>query len=76
MPRPDGCEVAPIRPAPAAWVEAIAEWILPYERVRASDNPRRAILDFLNSVYRVTVTNGGWDAEAQHYAPPPRAPRG
>ena len=28
------------------------------------DDPRRAILDFLNSVYRFAVTNGGWDAEA------------
>jgi hypothetical protein len=75
VPRPDGCEVAPIRPAPAAWVEAISEWILPYEQVRASADPRRAILDFLNSVYRVAVANGGWDAAAQHYAAPPPAPR-
>jgi Family of unknown function (DUF5996) len=75
VPRPDGCEVAPIRPAPAAWVEAISEWILPYERARASDDPRRAILDFLHSVYRVAVANGGWDAAAQHYESPPPAPR-
>ncbi len=75
VPRPDGCEVEPIRPAPAAWADAIGEWILPYEQVRASDDPRQAILDFLNSVYRVAVTNGGWDQEAQHYAPPPPAPR-
>ena len=60
---------------PAAWVEAISEWILPYEQVRASADPRRAILDFLNSVYRVAVANGGWDAAAQHYAAPPPAPR-
>ena len=74
VPRPDGCEVAPIRPAPAAWVEALAEWVLPYDKVRASDNPRGTILDFLASVYQVAVTNGGWDAAAQRYAPPaPRA---
>ena len=47
----------------------------PYEHVRASDDPRQAILDFLDSVYRVAVTNGGWDAEALRYAPPPPAPR-
>ena len=75
VPRPDGCEVAPIQPTPAAWVEAISEWILPYEQVRASEDPRRAILDFLNSVYRVAVANGGWDAAAQRYAPPPPTPR-
>jgi hypothetical protein len=75
VPRPDGCEVAPIQPTPAAWVEAISEWILPYEQVRASEDPRRAILDFLNSVYQVAVTNGGWDAEAQRYVRPRPAPR-
>ena len=62
-------------PAPAAWVESMSEWILSYEQVRSSDDPRRAILDFLDSVYRFAVTNGGWDAEAQRYAPPRPAPR-
>ena len=62
-------------PAHAAWVEAISEWILSYEQVRSSDDPRRAILDFLDSVYRVAVTNGGWDAEALRYAPPRPVPQ-
>ena len=75
VPRPDGCEGAPIQPAPAAWIEEISEWLLPYEHVRVSDDPQRAILDFLNSVYQVAVTNGGWDAEAQRYLRPQPAPR-
>jgi hypothetical protein len=75
VPRPEGCEAAPVRPLPAAWVEARAEWLLPYERVRTADDPKAAVLEFLDSVYRVAVTNGGWDAEAHRYVGPPPAPR-
>ncbi|MGO9179493.1 MAG: DUF5996 family protein [Candidatus Limnocylindrales bacterium] len=75
VPRPDGCEVAPIEPALAAWAEAMGEWVLPYEDVRTSEDPRAAILEFLNSVYRVAVTNGGWSPEAYRYVTPTPAPR-
>ena len=74
-PRPDGCEVAEVEPATAAWAEALGEWAMPYERVRTSEDPRRAILDFLRSVYRVAVTNGGWDADAYRYSAPSPALR-
>ncbi len=30
-PRPDGCETAPIEPEKAGWVEAMGQWILPYD---------------------------------------------
>jgi hypothetical protein len=42
--------------------------------VRTSEDPRQAILDFLASVYRVGVTNGGWNAEANRYLAPAPAP--
>ncbi len=71
VPRPDGCEVAPMSPEHAAWVEAMQEWILPYESVRTCDDPRQALLDFLESVYDVALTRGGWDAEAFTYTAPP-----
>jgi len=73
VPRPDGCDVAPMQPEHASWVEAMEEWILPYDAVRTCDDPRRALLDFLGSVYDVAVTQGGWDAEAFEYTAPPRA---
>lgn len=76
VPRPDGCETAPIRPSHASWVEAMGEWILPYDAVRECDDPRKALLDFLGSVYEVAVTLGGWDAEAFEYTPPAPAARG
>jgi hypothetical protein len=70
VPRPPGCELAPVEPAPAAWAEEMGEWVLPYEHVRSSEDPAGAILDFLRSVYRVAVTTGGWDANAHRYATP------
>jgi hypothetical protein len=73
-PRPDGCETAPVEPESAGWVEAVGEWMLPYESVRSCDDPRKAVLEFLGSVYEVAVTRGGWDREAFAYVAPP-APR-
>lgn len=70
VPQPKGCDVAPIRPSPAGWVEQMSEWVLPYEEVRASEDPRAAVLDFLRSVYALAVTLGGWDADAQRYRLP------
>jgi hypothetical protein len=71
VPRPDGCDVAPMEPAHASWVEAMEEWVLPYEAVRTSPEPRKAVLDFLESVYQVAVTQSGWDAAAFEYTKPP-----
>ena len=70
-PRPDGCETAPVEPEHAGWVEAMEEWMLPYDAVRTCDDPRQAILDFLDSVYRVAVTQGGWDRADHEYVRPP-----
>jgi len=75
VPRPDGCDAAPIRPEHAQWVEAMGEWMMPYEAVRTCPDPRKAVLDFLESVYEVAVSNGGWDADAFRYTPPGPAPR-
>ena len=75
-PRPVGCEAAAIEPHYASWVEAMGEWLMPYEEVRACPDPRRAILDFLGCVYRVATTLGGWEAASFEYVRPPKAPRG
>jgi hypothetical protein len=75
-PRPDGCETAPVEPEQAGWVESVGEWMLPYDSVRDCDDPVKAIRDFLDSVYRVAVDRGGWDAVEHWYtkpAPPTRA---
>lgn len=69
-PRPEGCESASVEPDYAGWTEAMGQWLMPYEAVRTSDEPRQAILSFLNSVYRVAIERGGWDAEAHEYVRP------
>jgi hypothetical protein len=63
-----------VSPPQPEWLhaEAMNEWMVPYEQVRSSQDPRQAILNFLNSVYRFAVTNCGWDADAQRYVAPLR----
>lgn len=75
VPRPDGCEIAPMQPAHAGWAEAMGEWILPYDAVRGDPDPRQALLDFLRSVYRVATNEGGWDADRFGYVAPPPSTR-
>lgn len=75
VPRPDGCEVAPMEPEHAGWVEAMGEWVLPYEAVRTAPDPREALLGFLRAVYRVAITHGGWDARQFEYVTPAPARR-
>jgi hypothetical protein len=53
----------------------MGEWVMPYEAVRTGGDPRQTILAFLDGVYGVATTLGGWDAEAFTYkkpSPPPR----
>lgn len=75
VPQPPGCAAASVEPEHAGWVEAMGEWMMPYEAVRSCPDPRGALLDFLRSVYRVAYTEGGWDDRAFEYtrpAPPTR----
>ena len=69
-PRPDGCATARIEPAAAGWVEAMGEWVLPYDEVRASMDPAAVVSEFLRSAYRAALDLGGWDERAQRYERP------
>jgi hypothetical protein len=60
-PAPDGIEQAAIRPTGAGWNAAIGEFILPYEAVRRSADPRQAILDFAESTFLAGASRQGWD---------------
>ena len=60
-PKPDGIEDAAIHPAMAAWNSAIGEFILPYEAVRHSSDPRQAILDFAESTFIAGASSQRWD---------------
>jgi Family of unknown function (DUF5996) len=51
-PRPPGIETKA-----AGWNDNLGLFLLPYETVRTAPEPRRALLDFLDSTYRAA----GWD---------------
>lgn len=75
VPRPDDRETAPLEPWLAGRVEAMGEWMMPREAVRTGPDPRRALLDLLDGVWRGAVSRGGWDDAAHRClrpAPPPR----
>lgn len=75
-PKPSGCEEVLCRPGAASWVEQAGEFLLPYEAVRTAPDPRRALLDFLESTYDGLAGLMGWEAALLGPIPNPplRAP--
>ena len=60
-PQPLGFQQASVRPAAACYDPNLGEFILPYEEVRTSPDPREALLAFLESTYQAGATLGNWD---------------
>ena len=60
-PKPEGIEAAALRPRPAAWSPSLGEFVLPYEAVRRSADPRQAILDFAESTFTAGASRQRWD---------------
>ena len=62
-PEPDGLRDRLLEPGAAAWQDtgngSLA--ILPYDDVRAADDPQQALLDFFESAYRAGADAAGWD---------------
>jgi len=68
-PDPPGYRDAVVSPAGAHWDEGLAEFILPYELVRAAPDPHARLLEFLQSTYEAAATTAQWDRtvlERQH----------
>jgi hypothetical protein len=63
-PAPDGFRAAQVRPAEAAFNEALGEFVLPYDAVRTAADPDQALLDFLQSTYDAAADLGKWDRAA------------
>jgi hypothetical protein len=68
-PEPSGYRTTKVRPAAAFFGEALGEFILPYEAVRAAENPDRALLEFLQSTYEAAANAAKWDREALECEP-------
>ena len=61
-PKPAGLEEATIGPKGAGWNPSIGEFILPYESVRKSTDPRREILEFAESTFQAGASRQRWDS--------------
>jgi hypothetical protein len=62
-PKPDGIEMAPIRPAGAGWDRVLGEFAYTYEDARAHASPRLAMLEFLESTYAAGARLRDWDPD-------------
>jgi hypothetical protein len=60
-PEPDGFAQAKVKPSDASWNPNLKEFVLPYEAVRESRDPDRAVLDFFQSTYDAAADLGKWD---------------
>lgn len=69
-PAPDGIEHATIQPDDAAWNPAAGEFLLPYDDVRAADEPQEAIIAFLRSTYAAAASLMRWDESLTDVKPP------
>lgn len=64
-PEPAGLTDEPLRPDAAAWNTAKgAMALLMYDDARALDDPRAAVLEFLESAYQAGAKTAGWDESA------------
>jgi len=73
-PAPPAFGRASVSPASARWDEALGEYILDWDEVRAAPDPRAEALEFAHSTFRHACQVCGWDAELAATAegrPPP-----
>ncbi|MEM9836327.1 MAG: DUF5996 family protein [Bacteroidota bacterium] len=61
-PAPEGLDQEPLQPADATWIESNGSPMatLSYAAVRASADPRAALLSFLESSYQAGAKRAGW----------------
>jgi len=60
-PEPEGFKDAPARPAGAYYNTDFREFVLPYEAVRASEDPDRDLSRFLQDTYEAAANLADWD---------------
>jgi hypothetical protein len=73
-PAPEGFAGARLTPEPARWDDTLAEYVLDWDDVLASDDPHAFALEFARSAFRHACLVCGWDerlAASAEGAPPP-----
>ncbi len=68
-PEPAGFRTATVLPAQAYYDAKISEFLLPYDAVRNSPDPKSMLLDFLQSTYEAAANLGKWDRAALERQP-------
>ncbi len=63
-PEPDGFRGSVTTPGLARFDEALGEFVLPYEAVRAAADPEAVLMAFLQSTYEAAASLAGWDRAA------------
>jgi hypothetical protein len=63
-PAPPGFQDAAVGPDGAYYDEQLAEFILPYDKVRAAPHPDDVVADFMRTSYEAAATLGRWDRQA------------
>jgi len=63
-PEPAGFRDSKVLPAEASYSAQLGEFLLPYEAVRNSADPARAVLDFFQTTYEAAAIHGNWDRAA------------
>ncbi|MET0764134.1 MAG: DUF5996 family protein [Blastococcus sp.] len=71
-PEPHGYRSSPVLPRGARWDDDLAEFVLPYELVRAAPDPDALLLEFLQSTYEAAAITARWDRAALE-RPQPRS---
>jgi len=64
FPEPKGSRTYRVEPAAARYNEALGEFVLPYEAVRAAPSPDDAVLALLQTTYAAAADLGDWDRAA------------
>jgi hypothetical protein len=63
VPAAEGLASIELAPPAARFDAAMGEFILPYEAVRASADPQRELLQFMESTYHAAAAARGWKAD-------------
>jgi hypothetical protein len=64
VPEPTGLRDAAIRPAEARFDTEMAEFVMKYDVVRQSPQPRETLMEFMQSTYEAGANRAGWDRAA------------
>jgi hypothetical protein len=65
----EGVMEKPLKPSQAIWNKDAGMALLMYNSIRKLKSPRDAVLDFLDSVYRVCAQKAGWDMKVLRHTP-------